>query len=37
MKREGGCSGFPSKDKMVLITMGGIPESYAFIDQIDRF
>jgi isopentenyldiphosphate isomerase len=29
--------GISGSEKMVLITMGGIPESYAFIDQMDGF
>jgi isopentenyldiphosphate isomerase len=29
--------GLSAKDKMVLITMGGIPEPIAFIEQLDRF
>lgn len=29
--------GISGREKMVLITMGGIPESFTFIDQLDRF
>jgi isopentenyldiphosphate isomerase len=29
--------GLSAKDKMVLITMGGIPETFSFLDRLDRF